>query len=421
MKQVIWVLVLVSLGSAWASVLTLPEAWQNWKYLNPIELEQTTEVRLAQVPVTKEVFGHALESFDDVRVTNQDFEEVPFQLLATATQQNRTWLGGELKEVSFVPGEYTHLLVDTGESTSFHNRIALELDVSEYFAWVEVAAGDDGETWEILREHAPIYRFPNEGMSSFTLSYPDTRARWLRLRILEGEQALRVLECRVAREQIDRPRFFDWPMSLTLLPPESDPKTGNSTWEVDAEVGNIPVSAVRFEADQPVFHRPVRVSSSRDGKSWREVAWGDIYRHSSASEDEEKETQSSSMRVEFPAARGRYWRVTALNRSDAPVEGLSPILQTNSYRVFFRQEPGASYWLLYGNIEAKKPSYDLSHLNNREDLQRAVSASLGQEEVNSSYLSPEPWTERHPEVLWIALLSAVAILGLLARRTLRSA
>lgn len=421
MKRVVLVLVVMSTLPVKASAPTLPEAWQNWQYLNPIEVEQTTESRLARVPLTKEVFGHTLESFDDIRVTNQDFEEVPFQLLATAKQQNRTWLGGELKEVSFVPGEYTHLVVDAGESTAFHNRIALELEVSEFFAWVEIAAGDDGKTWRILREHAPIYRFPTEGVSSFTLSYPDTSARWLRLRILEGDQPLQVRECRVAREQIDRPRFFDWPLGLTLLPPESDYKTGNSIWEVDAEVGTIPVSAVRFEADQPVFHRPIRVSASRDGKNWREVAWGDIYRYPSASEEKDGEKQASSMRVEFPAARGRHWRVTVLNRSDAPVEGLSPTLQANSYRVFFRQEPGASYWLLYGNSRAKKPSYDLSHLNNREDLERAVSASLGQEEVNPGYLSPEPWTERHPEVLWIALLSAVAVLGLLALRTLRSA
>lgn len=420
MKRVVSMLVFMSAWIVWASAPTPPEAWQNWRYLNAIELEQTTEPRLARATLTKEVFGHALESFDDLRLTNQDFEEVPSRLLATATQQNRTWLGGELKEVSFVPGEYTHLVVDAGESTVSHNRIALELEVKEFFAWVEVAAGDDGKTWRILREHAPIYRFPTEGVSSFTLSYPDTSARWLRLHILEGDHPLQVRGCRVAREQIDRPRYLDWPLRLTLLPPESD-STQNSLWEVDVEVGTLPISAVRFEAEQQVFHRPVRVSTSRDGTSWREVARGDIYRYPSASDSEDGEWQRSSMRVEFPAARGRHWRVTVLNRSDAPVEGLAPTLQSNAYRIFFRQEPGAAYWLLYGNSRAGKPSYDLSYLNNREDLERAVSASLGQEEVNPGYLSPESWTEKHSEVLWVALFAAVVVLGWLALRTLRSA
>ncbi|HKR96568.1 MAG TPA: hypothetical protein VJW55_14430 [Candidatus Angelobacter sp.] len=32
-----------------------------------------------------------------------------------------------------------------------------------------------------------------------------------------------------------------------------------------------------------------------------------------------------------------------------------------------------------------------------------------------------PWTERHPAVLWIAIIAAVAILGALALRSMKSA
>jgi len=39
--------------------------------------------------------------------------------------------------------------------------------------------------------------------------------------------------------------------------------------------------------------------------------------------------------------------------------------------------------------------------------------------ANVGYLSPEPWSERHPALLWLALAVAVAVLGLLALRALR--
>jgi hypothetical protein len=76
--------------------------------------------------------------------------------------------------------------------------------------------------------------------------------------------------------------------------------------------------------------------------------------------------------------------------------------------------------LLYGNSRIKAPEYELARLTAREELEVAFSGSLGEAEINSAYVSPEPWSERHPVVLWVALGLAVAVLGWLALRSLRT-
>jgi hypothetical protein len=125
------------------------------------------------------------------------------------------------------------------------------------------------------------------------------------------------------------------------------------------------------------------------------------------------------MRVEFDENRGRFWRTTVVNRNDAPVAGLRPTLQTNPYHVVFRQEPGQNYRLLYGHSRAEAAQYDLQRIITKTELERAVAGHISEEKVNSSYVSPEPWTEQNPSVLWGALLVALFVLGYLALRSLR--
>jgi hypothetical protein len=62
----------------------------------------------------------------------------------------------------------------------------------------------------------------------------------------------------------------------------------------------------------------------------------------------------------------------------------------------------------------------MAHLTDAKTLEMAEPATLGAEDVNSAWVDPSPWTERHGAVLWVALVLAVIILGAVAVRTLRS-
>ncbi|MGH9463206.1 MAG: DUF3999 family protein [Vicinamibacteria bacterium] len=394
----------------------LEETWTHWRYFRPIDVVTATKPRLVRVTLPIEIYGRAQTSLADLRVIREDGAEVPFVLHARVGKEERQWRPAEIADLGFVPGEHTEIVIDVGSGHDAHNALEIQTGVNEFFSWVDVAASDDAEDWRILNEKAPIYRYEDTGEGNTVVSYPDTQARWLRVRVLQPERRFAVYGCRVAYELVEKPELVSLPGRLQP-DPAIEPK--ESRWQVDLGVENVPGASVRFEAVQPEFHRTVRVHTSSDQQDWQEVGRGDIYRYPNPQSDDREPEIRTSLQVRFLEARARHWRVSVLNRNDVPVQDLTPTLEGSPRHVLFRQEPGAVYRLLYGNPRVAAPEYDLARLTPKEELERAVPLAVGSEVANVGYLSPEPWSERHPALLWLALAVAVAVLGLLALRALR--
>jgi len=296
-----------------------------------------------------------------------------------------------------------------GESAALHNVLTLEIPENErdFFEWVSVEASDDRQTWRIVRERAPVFRFRSEGLpGQQNVTFPQTASRWLRIRVLDGQKPFPLLGVMVSRDVETLIQRAPLNAAVTLNPQSPEHK---SYWDADAGVKGVPISLVSFFATQNAFHRPVMVSTSDDGITWTEVAQGDIYRDSGY----------EHLDVEVPAGRGRFWRVTVFNRNDAPIEGLRVGLLITPVYVVFRQMPGRNYFLLYGNARATAPQYDFATLTPREQEDGASVVSVGAESKNAAYQSPEPWTERNGWLLWAALVAAVVIVGALAIRSMR--
>jgi hypothetical protein len=280
-----------------------------------------------------------------------------------------------------------------------------------------VAASDDGRDWRVLREGAPVYRFQEQGLpGNQQVSYGETRARYLRLRIRQEEGGNRgkfpVNWAQVSYEVVEEPQLMELPVKVVTRP---DGPEGQSWWQLDLGGGQVPASQVRFRVELDEFHRPVEVLSSEDGQTWKQAGRGDVHRYQRPVGDQTQE----SLRVEFGERRGRYWRVVVRDRNDPPLEDVRVELWGVPRHVVFRQEPRRSYRLLYGNEAAKKPQYDLQRLASSDEIEAAVTGEVGGEEENTAWADPRPWSERHPAVVWVVLLAAIAVLAWLAIRSLR--
>jgi Protein of unknown function (DUF3999) len=276
---------------------------------------------------------------------------------------------------------------------------------------VEVAMSGDLQTWRVVRERAPIYRLNREGMGAqMVVTYPDSPSRYIRLRVLDPSTPRRISSIEVAREVITASERV--PANVPLAQVEGTPR--QSAWTSGAETTLPPVSEVRFTTSQDAFYRPVRVEASDDGKMWTWVSSGEIFRMI------EGGVPRASLSLVFTESAARHWRITVLDRDDAPLADLKPELYAVPRRVVFRYEPGKQYRLLYGNTRAVVPQYDLSRLTDAAALEAAEAAGLGAEAVNPAYSDPAPWTERNQGILWMALGAAVLVLGALAVRALRS-
>ena len=417
MKRALFILFPFCTLAAMAAMATggsLPEAWRNWQYSRPIALAPQAESGLVRVALPLAVHGQSQARLADLRVMDEEGREVPYVLHARLGRKTSEWRDVGFSEVGFVPGRYTGMVVDAGKGDALHNAVEIRTDKKDFMVWVEVAASDDAENWRIVRARAPIYRFEKDGLTGVqVVSYPETRSRRLRVRILEGEEQFPIHGFRVGLEVVEEAERNALPVSLEL---NAAGPSKESRWQADPGAAHVPVSAVWVAATQPEFHRAARVSVSEDGKSWRHVGRGAFYRYRESHRDEPR----SSLHLEFPEVRGRHWRVTVFNRNDPPIEGLRVELGGTPRYVVFRADAGQSYHLLYGNSRTAAPEYELARLTPREDLETAPTGSLGEAEGNSAYISPEPWSERHSFVLWIGLGLAVVVLGGLALRSLRT-
>lgn len=398
-----------------AAELSPPEQatdWQHWQYSRQLQMPAAPS-EWARLTLPPEIYGPAQGNLADLRLIDQGGGEIPYLLQAQQEQCQRTWRSAPVSDTGFIPGQYSQAVVDAGTDGAPHNTVEISTDQKDFFTWTEIAASDDRVTWRIVREKAPFYRFDSDRLNKGEiLNYPLTRSRWLRLRFLQGDKALPATRARITREVRTEAEHSPLAATFQLAAGQAE---GESVWQTDLGRSLPPVSAIRFESSQAEFHRGVKVSTSEDGKNWRSIAHGHIYRHGATVDAK----QRAVLEINFPEAQARFWRISILNRNDPALPGLHLQMQAIPRHVAFRREAGRDYRLLYGNPRAKPAQYELAQVSNSAQWQSAPAATLGMEVANTSYVSAAPWSERHPWLLWTALIAAVGVLAWMAITALR--
>jgi hypothetical protein len=189
---------------------------------------------------------------------------------------------------------------------------------------------------------------------------------------------------------------------------------------------HMPVDRIGFVAGaQPTsFSREVGVSIAAAGREQPMTANGDILRVHRL----ERGHQIDEERLTIDPPYGSYlglntesdWTIEIDNGDDAPIQLTQVRLEMLERGFCFAPMAGATYVLMYGDPELPQPRYDYSILFAEQP--DAVRASLGPEQGNPSYEArpdARPFTERHPALLWIALILVIAVLGAIALRSMK--
>jgi hypothetical protein len=112
------------------------------------------------------------------------------------------------------------------------------------------------------------------------------------------------------------------------------------------------------------------------------------------------------------------WTITVVNGDDAPLRFTSVRLEMVQRNLCFEAAANASYVLHYGDKALVSPRYDYSAWFAPQAS--APVAALGPEQVNPGYEQrpdQRPFTEKHPALLWLALIVVILLLGLIAVRS----
>jgi hypothetical protein len=396
----------------------LPGAWRSWRYTRAIE--EASGGALNYLTLDRWVFSHSENRLADLRVIDDEGKEIPYAVRSQITRPPEpVKLSSAVRENSFVPKEFTQVVVDLGAKTGFHNNLKVRTPETDFINWVEVAASDDAHVWRIVNARAPISRFRKESLEgNQTVRYSENNARYLRVRIQEAQHPFQVTDIEVFSSPVaNNEATAENGISLanSLAPDANGGSESLTRWTVDLGSGNIPISKFTFEASQSEFYRAVRILTSSDGKEWQFAGGGEIHRYVFNGVSQE------SLEVSCYENGGpRYWRAEVLNANDAPLSSVRLYVLMAKRFVLFHGTAGRAYRMLYGNSRATAPDYDLVRTLQIPGVEAMGRASLGAEEVTSNYVDPSPFTERHPNLLWAALGLAVVLLGYAAVRALRA-
>jgi hypothetical protein len=189
----------------------------------------------------------------------------------------------------------------------------------------------------------------------------------------------------------------------------------------------VPVERVSFElspAYKGNFSRDVTISDHATGTpaSSGETIAGTIFRvHLSPAGREIRQ-----QRLSLPATLGSNLQTAAEvevaveNGDDQPLPITAVRLEMRQRRLCFDAQSTDALTLFYGDPALLPPHYDFSRtvsITNQVPLAR-----LGPEQNDPAY-TPRPdtraATERHPELIWVAFLAVICLLGVIALRSSR--
>jgi Protein of unknown function (DUF3999) len=211
-----------------------------------------------------------------------------------------------------------------------------------------------------------------------------------------------------------------------------------ATFAVPARVPVERVSFVLAPGFTGNFSRAVKVSaltepdkSDDDARApLPEVVTGGILRVRANEAGREIRTEQLGVPAILGANLQRAAKVEVAieNGDDQPLPIAAVRLEMRQRKICFEAPAGgvsgrdSGLALFYGDSRLDAPEYDYARLFVAS--RAAVAAELGAERLNPNYRAPaaplRPFAERHPELLWIALIAAICALGVVALKAARN-
>jgi Protein of unknown function (DUF3999) len=390
-----------------ATLLTTSSAISYFHYQR--QLQPLNSSGQHYIVVDETVWQHARPDLSDLRIYLAD-KEIPYRLTieqgSSETEQRRC----RVLQPGTIGGKTQFLLDMSGVAE--YDRIELNLRARNFVAHARVEGQDDlhGAKWAILGT-TTLYDLSDERLGrNFTLKIPLTTYKYLRVTV---DKPVNPSDVESGTAGITRAQKAVW-RDLGSEPKQSQP--GKDTILTFSVQGQVPVERAVFSVDpaQQNFLRKVEVQ----GENGQEFGSGEIRRVHMERNGQKIDTEQTSLDL-----RGNIQgalKIIIHNGDDMPLKIMGARLQQYERRIYFDADAGIQPKLYYGDAQLDAPIYDYAKLFQKNT--NADQKQLGAEEVNATFTGrpdDRPWSERHPAVLWLAIIAAVLILGGVALRSMK--
>jgi hypothetical protein len=392
-----------------------------FKYQRPVQAQPGGQ---RYVAVDEQIWKNSRPDLGDLRLyTGQ--QEVPYALLVERGSRESDNKDVRVLQQSVVGGK-TQFMIDMSDVAEY-DHIDLRLATKNFVAHARVEGQEDlhGAQWALLAEQI-LYDLSKENLGANSmLRLPLSTYKYLLVTIdgpvkpvdvLGATSEFRQENRAVWRDVGGRPTIAEMMMSAARNDPSR--RNGNATVLTFIVPENVPVDRVTLDIDatQPNFRRSVQVTDDKDTF----VGSGEINRIHMVRSGQKIDSDDHD--VSFSAVGHKTIKVIIDNGDDPPLKLKSARLQQLEHRLYFEAPVAAPLTLYYGDEKLERPVYDYAKLFLL--AKDASAAQLGGEGANAAYTGrpdERPWTEKHPAVLWIAIVAAVLILGAIALRSMKTA
>jgi hypothetical protein len=360
--------------------------------------------------VDETVWQHALPNLEDLRLYAAG-KEIPYARRTMRGTRETEQKNVRLLQPSTVGGKTQFLLEMFGVSE--YDRITLTLSTKNYVAHARIEGQDDphGPRWANLGT-TTLFDLSDERLGhNSTLQIPVSTYKYLRVTV---DGLVKPSAVQSGAAGIERAQEAVW-RDLGSEPKQT--QEGKDTVLTFAVPENVPVERVMLAIDpaQGNFQREMEMQSAK-GLTNRAGEISRIHMQRNGGKIDVDQTW-----LALSATSDGQLHAIIHNGDDAPLRITRARLQQHERRIYFDCDAGVSLELYYGDQKLDAPVYDYAKLFQSDVNAKQVQISA--EEANSSYTGrpdERPWSERHPAVLWGAILAAVAILGGIAVRSIKT-
>jgi len=364
------------------------------------------------------IFAHAAPALADIRLY-RDGAETPYVIQVAApvqaSQRDLSPLDKGLR------GGQT--VFDAELPDGHYSDLELDVVAHDFIATVQVSGSQaqSGSAETKLGSYT-IFDLSKQRLGRSTILHlPESDFKYLHFRIAGPLVPENITGLSVVRLPASQPHYIDVAETAQVT---QKGHTSVFTFTVPA---HVPVDRVVFApgAQPALFSRdvtiqvdPVQTAPAADAPRFPQTVTGSGNLLRVHSVQNGHRIDEEHLAIDAPLAQfdtPAKWTITIDNGDDAPLKVDSVRLQMLERDLCFESSGAASTTLYFGDAALAAPRYDYATLFAQQP--GAAKATAGPEQANAAFEprpDQRPFTEKHPALLWVALVVVIALLGFIA-------
>ena len=394
-----------------------------FRYERPIRVSAQQSAQACMV-LDAATFTRAAPQLADLRLY-RDEHETPYVVRVAAPLQG--------EEKSITPLNLglrgSEVVFDVAMPGGSYSDVAIHVDAQNFIATVLVSGSQtESGSSETKLGSFTIFDLTRQKLGRSTvLHMPESDFHYLHFRISKPLLPENISGLSTMRLAAGKPKYIGVAESSQVQ------QKGHSSIFEFTVPANVPVDRIVLTPGDALanFSRSVSITATtiaspapqpageENQYSPRQITSGNLLRLHTVRDGHRIDEEHLTIDVpESGAGSSALWKVTIDNGDDAPIELKSVRLEMLERDLCFEANVSGQYTLFYGDAALSSPRYDYASLFTPQADASQAAAEPEQQNPNYEPRPDErPFTEKHPALLWAALIVVIVSLGGIALRT----